>query len=359
MPALRRGIAHYQGGSADTQQSDADFIARRAASYNQGRGLQTITPVTPAPAPALAATMTDPMSGAVFKPPLVGPPTSGAGQLFTGDFAGARDNPESSPATAALGQFGDYVSRVHRAQNLAGDIASPANRLMNLFFGTRASTQAIADRDATANALNDELVQKYLVSNPDQLAIAERDPRGYAIDSTKPEFRQKMTQAVANHVEAAANPRVSQDEHPQVVKDAIDKNITATQAHAAMAPDKYTKEEFVKIFSGIPTATFMEMFGRHLQHVETPQEKAAAEVMDRLHGDFLDKHKRVTDMEADIREANKNKVTSPHVIAPWFGTSPYDAAKAERDKAYTATMEAARSLGGITLKPFAIPGQTN
>lgn len=285
------------------------------------------------------------------------PPTPGMGQVAAGDFAGARDNPESSPATAALGQVLDYSSRVRRTQNLAGDVASPLNRFTNLFFGNQASTQAIADRDTTANAFNDQLMQQYLVSNPDQLAIAEKDPRGYAAVSTDPSFRQKMTQAVGAHTEAAANDRVTQEEHPGVVKTATDKNVSATQAHAATATHKYTEDEFVKLFTGMPMKHFLSLFGQQMAHVQTPQEKAATEVMDRLHGTYAAADAKVKQMEAEIAEATKNKTTSPHVQAPWFGTSPYDQGKADRDKAYNATMEAIKSLGGITGRPVAIPGQ--
>lgn len=332
MPAIRRGIPGYAEGNPDTP---ADPLGRPTPITR----LQDVKAGQQAVADA--------------------PPTPGMGQVFAGDFAGARDNPESSPATAAVGQVLDYSSRVRRAQNLAGDIASPASRFMNLFFGNQGSTKAIADRDATANAFHDQLMQQYLVSNPDQLAIAEKDPRGYAAVSTDPNFRQTMAQAVGAHVDAAANDKVTHAEHPKVVSGAVDNNVTAAQSHAALAPHKYTEDEFVKLFSGMPMKQVAMLFGQQMGHVRSPQEKAATEVFDVLHGNFAKANDRVKQMEAEIAEATKNKVSSPHTQAGGFGfgTSPYDAAKAERDKAYSVTMDALKSFIGITGKPYPMPGQ--
>jgi hypothetical protein len=340
MPAaLRRGVAHYQGGSESVSPDDAAFVADRAASYNAGRGVQTITSAAPA-APAASAA------------------PSGVGQLFTGDFAGARDNPASSPLTSTLGQFADYLSRSTRAQQAA---AGPSLKdwTANLFAGDRASTAALTEHADAAKQLKDPLVQQYLVSNPDQLAIAEKDPRGYAAVSTDPNFRQKMALAVGAHVDAAANDKVTHAEHPKVVSGAVDNNVTSAQSHAALAPHKYTEDEFVKLFSGMPMKQVAMLFGQQMGRVRTPQEKAATEVFDVLHGNFAKANDTVKRMEAEIAEATKNRVSSPHTQAGGFGfgTSPYDAAKAERDKAYSITMDALKSFIGITSKPYPMPGQ--
>ena len=91
MPAIRRGIPGYAEGNPDTP---ADPLGRP-------------TPIT---------RLQDVKAGQ--QAVVDAPPTPGMGQVFTGDFAGARDNPELSPATAAVGQVLDYSSRVRRAQNL-------------------------------------------------------------------------------------------------------------------------------------------------------------------------------------------------------------------------------------------------
>ena len=346
-PQLRRGIPGYAEGDTDVPQPNKAFVADRSAP---------IAPVrvdVPSPATATPSGFGQLMGGvgqAIWNrlPGTTEQPPTG--------FAAARDNPASSPLTSTLGQFADYLSRDTRAQQVA---AGPSLKdwMTNLFAGDTASTEALKQRTTTATALKDPLTQSYLTSHPDQLAIAEKDPRGYAAVSTDPGFRETMAKAVNAHVEAAANPRVNQDEHPQVVKDATDKNVSATQAHAATATNKYTEDEFVKLFTGMPMKHFLSLFGQQMGHVGTPQEKAAIEVIDRLHGTFAKADDKVKKMEADIAEATKNKTTSPHVQAPWFGTSPYDAAKTERDKAYNATMEVLKAAGGITARSVAIPGQ--
>jgi len=333
-------------------QSDADFIAQRVANFNQGRGL--VTPQTP-PAPAQPSGFGQLMSGvgqAIWNrlPGTTEQPPTG--------FAAARENTASSPATAFLGQLGDYLSRSTRAQQAA---AAPSLKdwLVNTFAGDTASTEALKQRAADAATLKDPLTQSYLTSHPDQLAIAERDPRGYAAVSTDPGFRERMAQAVGNHIDAAANPKVTHDEHPYVVQTATNNNITADAAHAMTAPRKYTRDEFIKATEGMPTATFMQMFGAQLQHVRTPQEKAASELFDRLHGDYATKNAAVEKMEAEIRESTKKRETSPHLGGTFLGmgTSPYDAAKAERDKAYNATTEALRQFLGLTGKAIPMPGE--
>ena len=130
-------------------------------------------------------------------------------QPVTG-FAQARDNPASSPLTSTLGQFADYVTRNIRAQNAAAVGPTGLEWTKNLFAGDRDSTKALQDRATASQQLSDPLVQQYLTTNPDQLSIAERDPRGYGAVSTDPNFRAKMALAVGAHEDAAANDRVTQ-----------------------------------------------------------------------------------------------------------------------------------------------------
>jgi hypothetical protein len=231
------------------------------------------------------------------------------------------------------------------------------DRLTNLFAGNQASTAAIAQHDAASTALRDPLVQQHLMNNPDEIALAEQNRLGYAQQVQTPAFRKVIETAVAANAAAGANPKVTTDEHPKVVTAAVNHGVTADQAHAALAPRKYTEDEFVNTFKGIPTATFALLFGQQLAHVQTPQEKVAREIFDKLHGDYATAHNKVLGMEAQDAELIKQGKNPIHTQGSWFGKSPYDVARAERDARQNALMEAAKSFTGISAKPYPVTGQ--
>ena len=327
MAAIRRGIPGYAEGNPNTP---ADPLGRP-------------TPIT---------RLQDVKAGQ--QAVVDAPPTSGMGQVFAGDFAGARDNPESSPATAMLGQFADYLNRSTRLDAVSRG-PSLKDRLGNLFFGNQASTAAIEQHDRASQALRDPLVQQHLMNNPDELKLAETNRLGYAAKTQTPEFRKVIETAVAANAAAAANPKVTPDEHPKVVATATNTGATADQAHAALAPRKYTEDEFVNTFKGIPTATFALLFGNQLQHVRTPQEKGATEFFDRLHGAHADASKRVNDMiaqDAELRKQGKNPI---HSQGSWFGKSPLAIAQEQQAATQKAIMDAIASYTGISQKPFQVP----
>ena len=330
MAALRRGIAHYAEG-------DPNVVA----------------PVVPAPAPAPAAP-----SG--FGQLLRGYGTSASTGYAAGpanpQYAAAAQNPESSPATAMLGQFADYLNRSNRVDALSRG-PSLKDRIGNLFFGNQASTAAIEQHDQASQTLKDPLVQQHLMNNPDELKLAETDRLGYATKAQTPEFRKIIETAVAANTAAAANPKVTTAEHPKVVATATNHNVTADQAHAALAPRKYTEDEFVNTFKGIPTATFALLFGNQLQHVRTPQEKVATEYFDRLHGAHATTTSRVNAMIAEDAERVKNKQNPIHSQSPIFGKSPLDIAKEQQAATLKAIMDASAAFTGISAKPYPIPGQ--
>ena len=314
------------------------------------RVLQTLNPISsaaaaeagPAPAPAAPAA------------PAVAP--SGIGQLMSGQFAAARDNPASSPATAALGQFADYINRNIRAQNVAAP-PSLKDWTVNLFTGDQASTKALQDRAAASQTLSDPLVRSNFMINPHALARAEQDPVGFAQAAQNPDFRAEMARAVGAHTEAATNPKITADEHPQTVAAALNANVPVSTAHVAVAPNKYTEDEFVKTFSGIPTKTFALLFANQLGHVATPQEKVAREVFDRLHGDYSTAANKVKQMEAEDAAAQQKGLAPPHSGYTLFGKNPYDTARAERDAKLKALMDAGMAFTGISARPYPIPGQ--
>lgn len=325
--ALRRGIAHYAEGDANTSADDAAFVADRAAQF------KTQQQAMPAPAPAAP---------------------SGIGQLLTGQFKAAQQNPASSPATAALGQFADYLSRSTGVDAVSRG-PSMKDRLFNLFSGDQASTATIAQHDAASQVLRDPLVQQHLMNNPDELAMAQKDRLGYAAAVQTPEFRKKIEQAVAANTAAGANPKVTTDEHPRVVNAAVKTGATADQAHASLSPHKYTEDEFVNTFKGIPTATFALLFGNQLQHVRSPQEKMANELFDRLRGAHATATQKVDAMMAEDA-ARKEKGLNPiHSQSSWTAKSPLAIAQEQQKIAEKAILDAAAAFTGVSQKPFQVP----
>lgn len=318
MAALNRGIAHYAEGDENTASS---------------------VPTTP----------TNP-----YFP--TGTPTSGFRQLLGGQFDAARVNPNSSPATAAIGQFADYLTRSNRVGELSKG-PSMMDRLTNLFTGNQASTAAIAQHDQASQALRDPLVQQHLMNNPDEIAMAEQNRLGYAAQTQKPEFRKIMESAVAANAAAGANPKVTTEEHPKVVSAAITHGVTPDAAHAALAPHKYTRDEFIKATDGMTTNNFRLMFGQQLQHVATPQEKVATELFDRLHGAHADATQKVNDMIAEDAARVKQGKNPIHSQGSWFSDSPLVTAQKQQKAAEKAILDAASSFTGISQKPFQVPGQ--
>lgn len=313
---------------------------RRGATRHYAEGDSDVPAVVAAPVPV----------------PVAPAAPSGIGQLLTGQFKSAQQNPESSPATAALGSLADYISRSNRVDAISKG-PSMKDRLVNLFGGNQASTAAITQHDAASTALRDPLVQQHLMNNPDEIALAEKNRLGYAQQVQTPAFRKVIETAVAANTAAGANPKVTTDEHPKVVTAAVNHGVTADQAHAALAPRKYTEDEFVNTFKGIPTATFALLFGQQLGHVRTPQEKVATEIFDRLHGGLAEADTKVKALEAQDAELIKQGKNPVHSQSSWFGKSALDIAKAERDARQKVLMDAAASFTGISAKPYPVPGQ--
>ena len=140
----------------------------------------------------------------------------------------------------------------------------------------------------------------------------------------------------------------------RVVSAATNHGVTVDQAHAALAPRKYTEDEFVNTFKGIPTATFALLFGNQLQHVRTPQEKVATQYFDRLQGAHATSTARVNQMIAEDAERQKQGKNPIHSQGAWFGKSPLDIAKEQQQATLKALMDAAASYTGISAKPYPI-----
>jgi hypothetical protein len=331
-PQLKRGIAHYQGGTENATTSDATAPP-----------VATSLPVTFSTAPPPA-----PAQGTLSR----------IGSLFTGNFGGVATDPNASPFMSWLAGINQTAQTDTRARNVASGPSLAEKAYTGLFGNQATDWPALQQRDATAKVLGDPVVQHTLRTNPSMLTRAEQNPAEFATVAQHPDFRADMEKAVAVHNAAAANPKVeTADEHKATVDKATNANVHPDVAHQAVAPQKYTREQFINTFSKVPTETFMQLFGNQLGHVVSPQEKAASIFFDKMHDTYAEANQKVKDMEAQDAEAAKAGKPAIHNKYVLWGQNPYDLAKAERDKAMKATMDALGSFAGITNKGYVVPGQ--
>jgi hypothetical protein len=342
MAPLKRGIPRYQSGTADVLDE----------------GLQRpVRPVPPTTLPVPAATYVP-----VPVPPrtvLEGPrpeiPTTGFGQLMAGDFAAARDNPASSPVTHELGKFLQNYSTGARAGSL-GPIASPMERLINMFAGDKAvTTPAIREQDAISKVLNNPLVQEHVRRDPNALAAAEKDPGYFAKLVQLPEYVDHMKRMQGFHVEAAKDPRIHPDDVPKTAKLAADANATPGQINALLKPELYSKEEFHKAIHGMPAQAVQMLFGAQLAHVVTPQEALARQYFGTVQKNYKTAAEKVAEMEGQNAEAIKAGKNPPHSAGSWFGDSPLDIARKNMKMWETKLMEDMAAAIGVTGKPYPTP----
>jgi hypothetical protein len=319
MAALRRGIAHYAAGEPDT-----------GAATSFAPGVQA----TPATAQA----------------PQMLPAQSGSGQLFSGQATAAAQNPESSPATAAIAGFFAHQDLMRRASALATP-PSVMEQVANFFAGRQGDT-SLSDRAAAAAALGHPLAQQRFMDNPGELAKAEKDPAGYAQD---PDFKQYMQNAAAIHA-AAHDPggivhpdgSIKLPENPAAVaRAAITTGATLPQALAGTAPHQYTEDEFVKTVSKMPVKVAEMLFGAQLAHVATPQETLTHKYFGALEDDLNEAKKKRQALEADPAASQ----------APFWGTSRLAAAQAEEAKRRQIIMNALAPIVGAAAKLYEVPPQ--
>lgn len=331
MAALRRGIAHYAEGDENTSAADAAFVADQAAKFKTRQDA-----MPPAPAPAAPSTL------------------DRIGSMFTGNFGNVATDPNASPVMSWLAGVNQTADTNTRAQNLSRG-PSLAEKAYTGLFGTNADYDVLRQRDATAKTISHPVAQQYLRDNPTALAAAEKNPATFAVDFGTT-LKAELEKAVANNAATAANPKVATaDEHQKTVDAASRAGVHPDVAHVAVSPGKYTVDDFVNTFKGIPTATFMQLFGAQLGHVRTPQEKASTELFDRMHGAYADANTKVKNMEAADAEAKKAGKPPVHDTYVLWGKNAYDQAKEERDKAMTATMDALKAFTGISNKGYTIP----
>ncbi len=358
MAALRRGIPHYQEGTENTLSAQPPVQTQRSLVPAPQLGLapkQGVPVAAPAPT-AWQAPAAPPVPIESAPPP--GPP-SGFGQLLRGltnkpdassQLTAAQQNLESSPATSAVAGFVDYLSRHDRVNNL-GAAPTAIEKFINLFAGNPASTAAIAQREQAAGALSHPLVQQHLMNNPDHLAAAERDPLGYAQRTQDPEFQKIMQHSVQTHNDIKTNGVGHTDEYGSFAKVPVDpagvaKIVTTTgatpaQAHGALEPHQYSRDEFIRVMSGMPMKTVQMLFGAQLGHITTPQESLARTYVSKLYSGYAEAKAAREALEA---QGQKTK-----------NTAAYKAAQKLENQRMQAIMDAGAPVTGAEQKPYPLP----
>jgi len=332
MAPLKRGVARYADGTPDVSAPDASQVP------------------TPAPAPVSGLTAFRQMLGdaigmrgraAQVPVSTVGPP-SGASQLFSGDYSGALDNPQSSAATRALAGFmndQEKAARIGRLQQ--GPLG--IERVINFFGGNATSDKVINDRIEAANTFNNPAIQQHLMNNPDEISMAEHDPVSYANTIQLPQFQQMIQASAAAHAAANDPNGINGRSVANPTKTAntiIQNNVSPEDAHLATDHHQYSDAEFVDAVSKMPTRTALALFGPYIQRAAgmTTQEQVARQIFNTVGAKI---NKFTADKAAlEAQDKVKNKAA-------------IDALEAQRVKAINDFMEYGKQYGGITQRGFA------
>jgi hypothetical protein len=345
MAALRRGIAHYQGGEDNVPEPavpTSSWQARREAA-NAARQNPPVPVPAPAPAPA-------PESAPAGRSPF-----GSIGDMYAGQYQKVLENPNASAFSQYLAGVNQAARNQQRAQILATG-PSLTEKLFHGIFGNQADWEVLKNRDATAKVLSDPLAQQHLINNPDHLAVAEKDPHGYV---QSPVFKDVMQKAQDAHAELQTRPGIPREDHPEIVNTKLKvPDATVDQIHAGMKPENYTKEEFRRAMLGAPLQVVQALFGAELSHYVTPQETLTKKYFDKLHNNYNTAAANVARMEAENQKAIDEKRNPPHQSS-WFGKSLLDQEKEKMQFWEKKIMDDAAAAAGITTKPFAIPSSVD
>lgn len=335
---LNRGVLHFQGGGNVPDPNNPN------------------PPPTPPPAPATPSfremlgnmiglhgrdAQLNPTNRPPAAPDTGAPGTLGRmGEMLTGDFGKVATDPNASPFMSWIAGINQQAQTNQRALDLAKGPSLLGKAYTGLFGNQATDWPALQKQQETAETIGHPAAQQYLKDHPNALAAAEKDPATFAADF-RTNLQAEIEKAKKNDADAAANEKVeTPEEHARTVAAANRAGVDANTAHVAVSPQKYSVDDFVNTFKGIPTATFMQLFGAQLQHVQTPQEKAAAEFFDQMHGKYADVNDRIKKMEQEDQALEKAGKPKKHDTYVLWGQNEYDAAKSEREKAMTATMNA-------------------
>jgi hypothetical protein len=355
MVALRRGVAHYANGDSDVSydpMTGARFSARPAAP--------TPTSLTPAPAPAPTSTPTsdvfyDPMSGARFSPstPASAPeptwrsPLSTIRNMITGQIGNVAADPNQSAFSHYLAGAAQNTQTNQRVQNLASGPSSVEKLVLGL-FGDQSDWANVKDRDVTAKTLGHPLVQQHMRIDPNALEAAERDPAAFSRIVQLPEYVNHMKETQRLHAEALNDPKVHPDDAAKTAAKARAAGTTASEAHTSVAPQNYSRDEFIRIVGNMPTRTVLALFGPSIAHNADPKVIATKKYLGNLDDEF-----RMADTVYTALLDDPTSKDTGFFGGLFGGESRLAKAKAERDKAWAARQRGLARVAGAASKSFA------
>jgi hypothetical protein len=359
---LSNYISNRFGGQAQGMAAQAGYNDIRSPGYADGtsdvpepsgRGAQIATPVSPAQITQSLWTTQQPsepvsvpasVAPVAASPTLAAPAAPAAPARNAGDVArGILEDPNTSAfshyiAGNLLAQHTDQ-----RVQNVSTE-PSPIEKLVKGLFGTQDDWKSIQERTGAAQRLKDPLVQKYLRTHEDALQEAEASPRAFAQKALTPEFQEHMKTSLANyanivnngasHTDAQGTINRPADNPASVAKAQTVSGATSAQAHAATEPHKYTRDEFIRIMTGMPIEQASMLFGNELMRMTDPKTQAARQFFGALGADL---DKAVSDLQAAKTPSTIQKA---------------EKLVAQRRKAY---MDAQARFLGIEQKDVSIP----
>lgn len=300
MAGLSRGIAHYQGGTDDTGVVPKQTLQPPSLFQQVLQALQpaprAIPQVTSEQLQQLNQLM--PIEQGWSSAPLLQLPgeSTGFGQLLRGQLQVAQQNPEASPATAAIAGFLDQQNKMRRASAVATP-PGPLEWMYHLFAGRQGDT-SLSDRAAAATTLGNPVVQQHLINNPDHLAAAEQNPVAYV---QTPAFKQAMQTAVNNHVQAANGiPQPdgtlkTSDDPGGLARLANTAGATVDQTHPFHESHNYNDDELVRAISSIPKGVVNRILEAQFGRAPSVQEQITQATYAALQADYTNKQKAFND----------------------------------------------------------------
>jgi hypothetical protein len=271
--------------------------------------------------------------------------------------------PPPAPATGFKpGPIGGKSVVPITPEDRAAAVAAPPSmtqQTANLIAGNPDLTKQLQDRKAASDVYRDPDMQAYLIKNPDALHAAETDPN-FAKIAGIPEFRYFVQAALDNNAkvttEGAVHP--ADENGPAINKPITDPataaavsrtmtehGVNSAQALAANDPGRFTSDEFVRVFSQVPSARVDKLFGPLLSHYITPQEKITLQYVgglnDRYNALVADSQR----MEAEDAELVKNK-------KPAKNTQEIKERQSDIEKAQEAINKAVAIISGAYQRPY-------
>ena len=272
--------------------------------------------------------------------------------------------PPPAPATSGFkpGPTGGRSIVPVTPEDRAAAVATPPSmtqQTANLIAGNPDLTKQLQDRKAASDIYRNPDMQAYLIKHPDALHAAETDSNFAKIAGT-PEFQYFVQAALDNHAkvttEGAVHP--ADENGPAINKPITDPataaavsrtmtehGVNSAQALAANDPGRFTSDEFVRVFSQVPSARVDKLFGPLLSHYITPQEKVTLQYFGKLNDRYNALVADSQRMEAEDAELVKNN-------KPAKNTQEIKKRQDDITKAQDAIDKASAIISGAYQRPY-------